>query len=158
MKILKRISALILFTLFFASAHAQTKTEDIIKNWERPKSYTKEYLDAMPDASYSLKPTPEMRSFADQMLHLSDTNYAFVSAATGEKSPAAMGGLEKGTNKTKAIVIKETLVSYDFAIAGIKKLTAAQLPEKIKLFGQFDLTKEQVLEKAFEHQIGRAHV
>ena len=44
------------------------------------------------------------------------------------------------------------MASYDFVIAGIKKMTPAQLSEKIKLFGRFDLTKEQTLAKAFEHQ------
>ncbi|WPQ61816.1 hypothetical protein SIO70_25990 [Chitinophaga sancti] len=51
-------------------AKAQSQTEVLVKEWERAKAYTKEYLDAMPDKDYSLKPTPEMRSFADQFLHL----------------------------------------------------------------------------------------
>ncbi|MDZ7646861.1 MAG: hypothetical protein U5K54_06605 [Cytophagales bacterium] len=50
-----------------------------------------EYLDVMPEAGYALKPTPEMRSFADQMLHITDANYGFTIAATerdalGERS------------------------------------------------------------------------
>jgi uncharacterized damage-inducible protein DinB len=31
-------------------------------------------------------------------------------------------------------------------------MTPAQLNEHIKLFGRFDLTKEMVLQKSFEHQ------
>jgi len=54
---------------------AQSPVEYLTKEWERAKAYTKEYLDAMPDSAYGLKPTPEMRSFADQMLHLTGSNY-----------------------------------------------------------------------------------
>ena len=70
-------------------AGAQSSADEIVKDWERAKVYTKEYLDSMPESGYSLKPTPDMRSFAEQMLHLSDANYGFASAATGEKSPVA---------------------------------------------------------------------
>ena len=138
--------------MLVGTTKAQSTSADLVKDWERAKAYTKEYLDAMPEASYSLKPTPQMRSFAEQMLHLSDANYSFASAATGEKSPIGMGELEKGADKTKATVTKNVLASYDFVIEGIKKLSAAQMKEQIKLFGRFDLTKEQALSKAFEHQ------
>lgn len=46
---------------------AQVIATDLVKEWERSKIYTKEYLDVMPESAYSLKPTPEMRSFAEQI-------------------------------------------------------------------------------------------
>jgi uncharacterized damage-inducible protein DinB len=130
---------------------AQTTTNDIVKEWERAKAYTKEYLDAMPESGYAFKPTPEMRSFAEQMLHLTDTDYAFVSAAA-VKSPEGVAGLEKSADKSKANVSKLVLEGYDYVINAIKTMTPAQLNEHIKLFGRFDLTKEMVLQKSFEHQ------
>ncbi|MFT3702274.1 MAG: DinB family protein [Agriterribacter sp.] len=134
-------------------AHAQSSGDYIVKEWERAKAYTKEYLDAMSDSGYNLKPTPEMRSFAQQMLHLSDANYGLGAAATGAKSPYEVGALEKTTtDQSKANVTKIVLASYDFIINTVKKMTAAQLNEKIKMFGKFDLTREQAIEKCFEHQ------
>jgi uncharacterized damage-inducible protein DinB len=41
---------------------------------------------------------------------------------------------------------------YDFVINNIKTLTPAQLNEKIKLFGQFEMTKGLAVAKLFEHQ------
>jgi len=148
----KSISTVCLLLIMTCFAQAQSSINDIVKEWERAKAYTNEYLDAMPDSGYSFKPTTEMRSFAEQMLHLSDANYGFGSAATGEKSTYGMGELEKTTDKSKANVTKIVLTGYDSVINGIKKMTPAQLNEKIKLFGRFDLTKQQVLEKDFEHQ------
>src|SRR5215217_4579781 len=133
-------------------AKAQVKVTDIVKEWERSKAFTKEYLDAMPENGYALKPTPEMRSFAEQVLHLSDANYGFAAGATGTKSPFGQGELEKTTDKSKANVSKLVLASYDFVIDNVKKLTDAQLDEVIKLFGSFDMSKRTALAKAFEHQ------
>ncbi len=134
------------------STQAQSATNDVVKEWERAKAYTKEYLDAMPEAGFGFKPAPEMRSFAEQMLHLTDANYGFGSAATGGKSPNGAGELEKSTDKSKAAVTKAVMGGYDFIIDGIKKMTVPQFDEKVKLFGRFDLTKAQVLMKDFEHQ------
>lgn len=151
MKTLKLFPALLLFSSICFSAAAQTGAEALVKDWERAKSYTKEYLDAMPADSYTLRPTPEMRSFANQMLHLTDANFAFASTAAGSKSPVD-GSLEKLTDKSKENVIKEVMAGYDFVINSIGQITPAQLKESVKLFNRFDLTKEEVLAKAFEHQ------
>ncbi|WP_420153668.1 DinB family protein [Siphonobacter sp.] len=134
-------------------SQAQMTIEENVKEWERAKVYTKEYLDAMPESGYSLKPTAEIRSFAQQMLHLTDANYGFASAATGEKSPYGMGELEKSTTDlSKANVTKLVLAGYDFVIEGIKKLKPTQLNEKVKVFGRFEMTRAMVLAKDFEHQ------
>ena len=133
-------------------AQAQTTAADMVKEWERAKAFTKEYLDTMPEAGYALKPTPEMRSFAEQMLHLTDANYGLSSAATGQKSPVAFGDSEKATDKSKANVTKLVMDSYDFVINSIKKMTPAQLNENVKVFGKFDMTRGMALAKCFEHQ------
>lgn len=147
----------LIITLLFVlgvslSLQAQNPVEEIVKEWERAKAYTKEYLETMPESDYGLKPTPEMRSFAEQMLHLSDAHYSFISAITGEKSPYGMGELEKSIDKSKANVTKLVLAGYDFAIDNIRKMTATQLNENVKLFGRFEMTKAMAISKCFEHQ------
>jgi uncharacterized damage-inducible protein DinB len=142
----------LLLVLSVSFVNAQS-VDDIVKEWERAKAYTKEYLDAMTDAGYALKPKPDMRSFAEQMLHLADGNYGFASMATGEKAPYGFGELEKSTtDKSKANVTRIVLASYDFVIGNAKKMTPAQLMEKTKLMNQFEMTKEKALSKGFEHQ------
>jgi uncharacterized damage-inducible protein DinB len=135
-----------------AAANAQNTIDETIKEWERAKTYTKEYLDAMPADKYDLKPTPEMRSFAQQMLHFTDANYGFVSAAIGVTSPIAQGESEKTTDTSKESVTKLVLAGYDFVITSIKTMTPAQLNETTKLFGRFEMTKGMALAKCFEHQ------
>lgn len=149
MKSKKLFVLTLLFATAFSFAQAQS-VDEIVKEWERAKAYTKEYLDAMPEAGYSLKPTPEMRSFADQMLHLTDANYGFGAAATG--ATPTVKDLEKSTtDKSKANVTKIVMDGYDFVINNAKKLTAASLSESVKVFGRFDMTRKMALDKAFEH-------
>jgi len=152
MKTIKLLFTLIFLITLIPFTNAQDSVSEMVKERERAKAYTKEYLDAMPESGYALKPTPEMRSFAEQMLHLTDGNYGFASAASGEKSPIGFGESEKTGDKSKANVTKLVLAGYDFVISSIKKMTPTQLTEQTKLFGQFEMTKGTALTKSFEHQ------
>ena len=132
--------------------HAQQPIDDLVKEWERAKAYTKEYMDAMPESGYALKPTPDMRSFAEQMLHLTDGNYGFAASFSGEKSPVERGESEKTADKSKANTTKLVMAGYDYVISSIKKMTPAQLAEKTMVFGKFEMTKGVAIAKVFEHQ------
>lgn len=125
----------------------------MVAAWERAKAYTKEYLDAATEEVYSFKPTPEIRSFAEQMHHLAVDNYKITNAAVvGVTSPAKFRDLEKETLKTKAEITQAVLESYDFVIATIKRLDESKLNNTVKMFNRWDTTVEDGLNKAFEHQ------
>jgi len=151
MKTFTKFSIIAFFLLSF-NAIGQTDTTQLIKDWKRAKAYTLEYLETMPEVGYALKPTPDMRSFAEQMLHLTDGNYGITSVALGVKSPVERGASEKSTDKSKANTIKQVMESYDFVIESIKKANPAQLGETIKLFGNNEMSRLTALNKCFEHQ------
>ncbi len=136
----------------FCFVYAQASIAEMVKDWERAKAYTKEYLDAMPETGYALKPTPQMRSFAEQMLHLTDANYGFAAAITGQKSPIGFGEAEKEADKSKANVTRAVMAGYDFVIASLQKMAPAQMGENVKLFNRFEMTKAAAVSKLFEHQ------
>lgn len=147
---------LLLIGMLPAMASAFTNNDSLkaqlIKDWERAKSYTKEYLDAMPEDGINYKPVPEIRSFAEQMLHLSQGNVGLSSNATGKERLYPGKNLEKMDEfKTKETLTKVVMECYDFVIDGIKSLDVARFDEKVKR-GNFDLTKLTWLNKAFEHQ------
>lgn len=141
-------TCMLIFTANLLSAQVATTKQ--IADWERAKTYTMEYLDAMPADGYAFKPTPEMRTFAGQMSHLADAQFAFIAAASGKKSPFE-GSVEKMADQSKAAVTKAVMESYDFAIASLKGMTDADLGKQVKLFGM-DVTAGAALEKGFEHQ------
>lgn len=130
------------------------KTDAMVADWERAKAYTQEYLDAANDEVISFKPTPDMRSFGEQMLHIAEANYGFASAASGKASPITFGQLEKaaGDYKTKDALKKAVMDSYDFVIAALKESDESKMGEGIKMFNRFEMSRETGFQKAFEHQ------
>lgn len=123
----------------------------MVADWTRARDYTKEYMDAMPAEGYSFKPTPEVRSFAEQFLHLANANYLFASSATGLASTNKVNLEKTESMKTKAEATKAVMDSYDFVIMAIKGADMKKFGESIKLFGQ-DVSRGVALAKAFEHQ------
>ncbi len=141
----------------FFTVHAQTMNdEDIrvqfLKDWERAKTYTIEYLNTMPPDKYSFKATDSIRSFAQQMLHLAQSNVNIISFVAGEPNIIGNRILEESkTAQTKDSVMYYVVASYDLTIDGIKKMNMDSLKEKVKFYN-WEETKYAWLLKAFEHQ------
>src|SRR5690349_20412085 len=130
------------------------KTEAMVADWERAKAYTLEYLNAVTEEAIVFKPTNEMRTLGQQMLHLAEANYGFASTASGKASPVSFGQLEKASDnyKSKEALTKAVMDSYDFMISALKGTDASRMEESIKMFNRFDMTREVAFQKAFEHQ------
>jgi uncharacterized damage-inducible protein DinB len=145
----------LLFLSAFASA--QFTQKEMVAEWQRAKAYTKAYLDAMPEDGYAYKPTPEIRSFAQQMLHLADGNYLFASMASGKANPMGVtlpkhDLVEKGTAQTKEAAAKAVMDSYDFVINTLQDMTAEQLQETTTFGSRGIFTRSALFGKGFEHQ------
>ncbi len=124
----------------------------MVADWQRAKAFTKEYLDAMPADGVAYKPNADVRSFAEQMLHIAMANFAFASSASGKANPYKDKNLEKTPEfATKEALDKVVMESYDFVIAALQGTNEAQMGEKVKVFGM-DLARDQAYSKAFEHQ------
>jgi uncharacterized damage-inducible protein DinB len=152
-------TAVFLTSLSF-SASAQTITGDeikaqFVKDWERAKAYTLDYLNVMPADKYSFKPVDSIRSFSQQMLHLAQDNFApLIATATGAQVPEPIKhrDLENSSGaQSKDSVLYFVTLSYDFAIQSIKDLSPAKYGEMVSLF-KWKETRFAMLEKAFEHQ------
>ncbi|HWD86895.1 MAG TPA: DinB family protein [Mucilaginibacter sp.] len=157
---MKKVSLLftVLALMFVSSsASAQFTQSQLVAEWQRAKTYTKAYLDAMPEDGYAFKPTPEIRSFAQQMLHIADANYVFATVASDKPNPvgetfASPHDLnEKTVSPTKEAVTKVVMDSYDWLISTLQNMTPDQMQEAIK-FGKRESTRGGLYGKAFEHQ------
>ncbi len=165
-KMIPMFCALLAVALFatslFAQADAKKAAEDnrapIVKetesSWKRAKKWTLEYIDAMPDNALNFKPTPEVRSFAEQMLHLAFWNFGLIEAAGGKANPYGkkQEDLEKREDmKTKAALRKVVAESYDSVLAEMNGLTEAKLLEQVSFFGR-KFTRLSVFSIALDHQ------
>src|SRR5215203_1105328 len=127
---------LLLVTLFFSALtiNAQvneTTRAQLVKDWERAKAFTDEYMNSVPADKYDFKAQDSIRSFAQQLLHLSSGNYLIGSAGIGKENPMPRRNLEQAKSaNTKDSVMYYVRSSYDFIISGIKAMDLAKFDEK----------------------------
>jgi uncharacterized damage-inducible protein DinB len=86
----------------------------------------------MPEANYSFKPTPEVRSFGQLVGHVADAQYAFCSAVLGKANPAP--GIEKGKT-SKADLVQAVKEAFAYCDAAYDGMTDAQAGQMVKFFG-----------------------
>ena len=126
----------------------------MIKDWERAKSYTVDYLNTMPADKYSFKAVDSIRSFAQQMLHLASGNIFLMMNATGLPP---LSWLSEGLENSKTAQGKDSVMyyvtsSYDYCINAVKNYDVNKWGEKVKLFNTYEETRFAVMNKVFEHQ------
>jgi uncharacterized damage-inducible protein DinB len=95
----------------------------------------------MPEANYSFKPTPDVRSFGQIVGHVADAQYFFCSTALGEKNPAP--GIEK-SKTSKADLVQALNDAFAYCDKAYNGMTDAHAAETVKLFGS-DQAKLSVL-------------
>lgn len=100
--------------------------------WDSTRDMILKILEVVPEDKYDFKPTPEVRSFREQFLHIVGENYLFMGFITGEKpgDPKRFDNL-----KTRTEIRKALMDSYDYgskALAGLTEQTAA---ESVTAFG-----------------------
>jgi hypothetical protein len=143
----------LLISAGFAKLNAQGLSFDtlkvqMIKDWERAKVYTNEYLASMPADKYSFRAVDTTRSFAEQMLHLSMGNIGLGANGTGAARIFPGFNMEKSASaQSKDSVIYYVNASYDLVINGLKAMDAAKLGETQGRFPRYTW-----LMKTFEHQ------
>ena len=157
------ISRQLKITLFFitlifvlgGAARAQfteTVKTQLVKEWQRAKLYTLEYLDAMPKDKYGFKAQDSIRSFAQQMLHLAQDIVIMVSLGTGKERIWLGQILEARPSAQSADSVKYFVTAgYDYGIDAIQNMDASKFEEKVRS-RNFEETRFAWLLKAFEHQ------
>ena len=152
---MKTLSTILLLT----SAHAllsqdlaELTRQELIADWQRAKAFTLEYIEAIPEDQVNFKATPEVRSFAEQILHLSQGTIGLCSNGTGKEPIYKAVNLEKQEElKTKENLVMVATEAYDFAIAGVQEMDMSKAGE-IVTRGPFNVTRIGWVNKAFEHQ------
>jgi uncharacterized damage-inducible protein DinB len=124
----------------------------MLRDWQRAKSYTADYLKTMPADQYAKHPIDSIRSFSEQMLHTASGIIGHVSVATGQTRIYPGFNMEKSpTAQSKDSVSYYVNASYDFALNAISSFDPNKLGEMAKR-GNANFTRYTWLLKAFEHQ------
>lgn len=137
---MKRILCLWLF-LIAAPAMAQSSPPGPVVAssavWSRMIGNIIKSAEQMPEAKYSFKPTPEVRTFGQLIGHVAGAQYTYCAAALGDK-PASEGDIEK-TKTSKADLVAAIKASTEYCRKAYA-LPDAAAQGMTKVFGQ-DVTK-----------------
>ena len=99
--------------------------------YEIAKGWIVKSAEQMPEANYSFKPTPAVRSFGEIIGHVADATYMFCATAKGEKSPATQS-YEKVAAKADLVkAVKDAFAYCD----PVYKMPDASFTESAEMFG-----------------------
>ena len=96
-------------------------TAAVRTRWNAIKRNISGSAQAMPDAGFAFKPTPEVRSFGELLGHLANEHYMLCSQIKGEKNPHESVDFEKKTTKAEFVKdINDSIAYCDAAYAAVK--------------------------------------
>jgi hypothetical protein len=95
--------------------------------------------DKMPEANYSFKATPDVRTYGEIIGHIADVQMALCGTAKGEQKQGTAG-----SKTSKADLVAALKASFDYCDAIYDSMTDAMGAGKVKMFGQ-EMTKLGVL-------------
>ena len=126
---------------------------DLLTDWQRNRTTVLAYIDAMPDSATGFRPTPGVRTFAEQFDHIVTTNVEVAAVALkGLKAPPALGDSAKYLHD-KAALHRYAESTYDYLLDAFKKATPAQLSRPVAMYGQPPQPAIRLVALAFEHSV-----
>ena len=122
----------------FAQSTSPSVVKELVAGWQRAATDIIDVAEAMPEEKYAYKPTPEISTFREQLVHLASATQRFIDTAKGTKSEA--GHPNPAMTKAEVItLLKHTLQTGQEMLAS---LTDAQLLEPVKFpFGNRMVTR-----------------
>ena len=127
------VIAVALPSLVWAQAPAPSITKELAAGLQRASNDILDIAEAMPAEKYGFKPTPEMYTFAAQLVHLAAISQRFVDTSKGVKTDAP----HATTSKPDVIaLLKKNFQNLQEAVTQVND---AQLLEPVK-FPFRDLT------------------
>jgi len=99
--------------------------------WESTRNLVIGIVEIMPEDKYDFKPTPDVRTFRDNVIHLVGENYLFFGRVSGENLGNPAQNL-----KSRDELIKALRESYDYGAKVWAGLTEAKALEMIEVRDQ----------------------
>ena len=131
-----------------ADTHGKNFAEDFTPDWELKMANAVEMAEAMPADKWTFKPTEEMRSFGELMVHIAESNYFFAAQAAGTEVPE--DAKYKG-EKTKEAVVAYMKKSFESAAKSVAMVEDARAEEVVDLFGGIRTSRKKICEFMRDH-------
>lgn len=142
----RRFALTLLFALAAAasvSAQSSPLSADVRKDYQTVRDYFLRAAEKMPEADYAFKPSPDVRTFAQQVAHVADDQYNLCAPARNEVRHAAYRQIEN-TLSTKADLLAALKQAFAYCDAAYDAMTDASGAEAVK-FGNMSKTRFAML-------------
>jgi hypothetical protein len=151
---MRQVASLLLLVLTPAVGIAQTTvSKDLLADWERDRTAVLAYLAAMPDSATGFRPTPGVRTFAEQFDHIVSTNLDVAAIALrGLKTAPALGDSAVYLHD-KAALQRYAAATYDYLLDALKQATPAQLARPVGLYGMPPQPALRLAVLSLEHSV-----
>lgn len=114
-----------------------TLVKEMLASWQRAVADILDVAEAMPEEKYDYKPTPDVATFREQLVHVAGVAQRFIDTATGTKTAE-----DHHKNMSKAEVIALVKKTFQTGEQMLGALTDAQLLEQVKFpFGDRMVTR-----------------
>ena len=115
---------------------------DFLKEWGTLEKKFVGLAEAVPQGKYAWRPTPEVRSVGEVLLHVAGGNYSYLEGM-GVSPPAGMDrkNYEKSTTD-QAKVVEQLKQSFALVRETVLKTSDADLDKPAKLYGQPSTVRE----------------
>ena len=135
MKSLRFVPIVFLALTAPSAAHAQINQTALIQVVEVHKAAVLRYIDAAPDSMLGFRPTPGVRTYAQQIEHAAGGD-AFIAhlAITGSGKVPSLGDTAQYLHN-KAALREYATKAMDHAIGMLRGVTDAQMTEQVDMFG-----------------------
>ena len=134
------------------AAAQQAGTAQLIDDWQRNEHNVLAYIEAMPDSATDFRPTPGVRTFAQQFDHIVSTNLDVATAVRGLSTPPTLGDSAQYLH-SKSALRAYAEATYVYMLATLRDAPAGALDRQISVYGGPTASAARFVELSLEHSI-----
>lgn len=101
--------------------------------WDMTKKLVLGIAEMVPESKYDYRPTPEVRSFREQFVHIVGENYNYMAMIAGDPAPDRS---KFEALKTRDEILKALTDSYDYGTKALANLTDEKAADPISIRGR----------------------
>ena len=137
------LACLLIFGACPLWAQGSLLSTDVRRDYKNVRDYFIRAAEKMPEENYGFKPSPDVRTFGQQVAHVADDQYNLCAPAKGETRKAAYKRIENTLSKKSELVsaLKETFAYCDGAYDALSDSSGAEIVK----FGKTERTRVAML-------------
>jgi len=121
--------------------------EEFTQKWENASNYTLEIAQLMPSEKYDFRPTNDVMTFSEQLLHIT-SNMNWLEHRYLNAKPHSIENFEG--IEDKELILKILIEGFENALDAIKNISVEEIEEVVDFFAG-PMTKRQIIHLMNDH-------